>query len=1045
MRKTAFSSILSLLLAVLLIGLFTTNLHASIQINPASYNFNTVPIGGFATWPVTISNIGTTQLIVSSITIAGSGYSMDPNAGSPPCGTAPTLAAGNSCSISVKIAPVATGNLFGTLTVASDDPVIPLATANFSAEAIAPPAPVSVSGTITYSGGKTGRIYISLQGMNGNNLGTSIIWPTENTYTIRGVPPGSYTVNAFMDYLNLGTWVQTSPDGSTPANVSTTNVTGADIALTDPSPTAPPAPTGVSGSAGDAAVIIDWEKPRNNNIESADSYDIYWGTSLPLDKTNAIGSRLNFPAGSDSPAVIDGLANGSILYFIVIPKSGGVEGTASPPFGPLTIGAPTGGRSVSGTINYSGPAATGALYVAIVDPSNKGAGKVFFTKIPTPTATQNFTVSGIQDGSYEIFSIIDMNNDKIFGSGDVMDSRFSFPKIKLSGADLTGIIINLSAANADTTITTMHMKQGITTPIESYTVEAEIQGQRKFPVKVTLTSAPASMNLTPPIDIAISKEGRRFNFWQWSPTRPTVSDLYQFSITYADGTTDTAVTASVSGVNDYFPTNPLVSISNVPTFSWSAPTPAPSGYYSYNIWVNSTTGNFFWNSNDLPDSSTSIVYGANGSMAPPLTIGTQYNWQVGTRDLNGNMAAVGNDFTPTAPGAPLLFWSNPADIVFGTPLSALQLNANSTIPGTFANSPDFATVPAAGTVVLSVIFTPTDITNYTTATASVTLNILAAQAALVVTGLPSTAIYGQSGIVAASTGGSGTGALTYSAAGSTACSIDPSTGAVTITSGTGSCSISATKGADSNYAATTSTAVSITISKAPQALTFGTPPTLVYGGGTATVSASSSVPGFTALFSSLTPSVCTVSGATLTATGSGTCTIAADQAGDANYAPASQVTQSITVNIATFTITAATLNTNGTISPVGNTTLNYLASQVYTITPDTGYVIADVRVNGLSVGTNPVQTINNIATGHTIEVVFGPDGIIDPANISGVLQLGDVLLALTAAMGDVTLSPAQIKQVDASPVLVGVPQPDGKIDLGDVVVMLRRLVKLEKW
>ena len=47
--------------------------------------------------------------------------------------------------------------------------------------------------------------------------------------------------------------------------------------------------------------------------------------------------------------------------------------------------------------------------------------------------------------------------------------------------------------------------------------------------------------------------------------------------------------------------------------------------------------------------------------------------------------------------------------------------------------------------------------------------------------------------------------------------------------------------------------------------------------------------------SSTTPGVCTLSGNTVTGVATGTCVIAANQAGDANYNPAPQVTQSIPV------------------------------------------------------------------------------------------------------------------------------------------------------
>jgi hypothetical protein len=151
-----------------------------------------------------------------------------------------------------------------------------------------------------------------------------------------------------------------------------------------------------------------------------------------------------------------------------------------------------------------------------------------------------------------------------------------------------------------------------------------------------------------------------------------------------------------------------------------------------------------------------------------------------------------------------------------------------------------------------------------------------------------------------------------------------------------------------------------------------------------------------------------------------------------------------TFAVDTFTITA-TANSGGTISPAGATALNYGASQSYTITPDAGYVLIDVRVDQVSVGKQGGYTFNNLTSGHTIEAIFGADGVVDPSNTTGVPQLGDALIVLTAALGDATLTPAQIKKVDTTPISNGVPQPDGKVDLLDVLMILRRIVGLEKW
>src|SRR5207245_3535713 len=66
-------------------------------------------------------------------------------------------------------------------------------------------------------------------------------------------------------------------------------------------------------------------------------------------------------------------------------------------------------------------------------------------------------------------------------------------------------------------------------------------------------------------------------------------------------------------------------------------------------------------------------------------------------------------------------WSTPAAITFGTPLSATQLNATASVPGTFVYAPAAGTVLNAGPAqVVSVTFTPTDADNFKKATGTVT-------------------------------------------------------------------------------------------------------------------------------------------------------------------------------------------------------------------------------------------------------------------------------------------------------------------------------------
>ncbi|MEM8670512.1 MAG: choice-of-anchor Q domain-containing protein [Planctomycetota bacterium] len=72
---------------------------------------------------------------------------------------------------------------------------------------------------------------------------------------------------------------------------------------------------------------------------------------------------------------------------------------------------------------------------------------------------------------------------------------------------------------------------------------------------------------------------------------------------------------------------------------------------------------------------------------------------------------------------PVITWENPDDIVFGTALSDLQLNAVSNVLGSFAYDPNFGVVLNAGQQQLSAVFTPDDTQNYNTATANVILQV----------------------------------------------------------------------------------------------------------------------------------------------------------------------------------------------------------------------------------------------------------------------------------------------------------------------------------
>lgn len=72
---------------------------------------------------------------------------------------------------------------------------------------------------------------------------------------------------------------------------------------------------------------------------------------------------------------------------------------------------------------------------------------------------------------------------------------------------------------------------------------------------------------------------------------------------------------------------------------------------------------------------------------------------------------------------------------------------------------------------------------------------------------------------------------------------------------------------------------------------------------------------------------------------------------------------------ATYTITAST-GTGGSISPADSVTVNRGADSTFTISPDSCYVVADVLIDGTSVGPVTSYTFTNVQTSHTIAASF---------------------------------------------------------------------------
>jgi len=119
------------------------------------------------------------------------------------------------------------------------------------------------------------------------------------------------------------------------------------------------------------------------------------------------------------------------------------------------------------------------------------------------------------------------------------------------------------------------------------------------------------------------------------------------------------------------------------------------------------------------------------------------------------------------------------------------------------------------------------------------------------------------------------------------------------------------------------------------------------------------------------------------------------------------ITASFAVNI--YTITASVGN-GGQISPSGATQVSSGSSQVYTITASGGYHIADVLVDGSSVGPVSSYTFTNVTANHTISATFafntytitasaGSGGQISPSGTTQVSAGNSQAYTITANAG----------------------------------------------
>ena len=342
---------------------------------------------------------------------------------------------------------------------------------------------------------------------------------------------------------------------------------------------------------------------------------------------------------------------------------------------------------------------------------------------------------------------------------------------------------------------------------------------------------------------------------------------------------------------------------------------------------------------------------------------------------------------------------------YGQTLADVKLsNPEGNLDGTWSwmNSSESVGDASTATKTFQAKFTPTDTDNYNMVE-NIELEVLvnkADQAALTIQGADSV-VYGQA-LTLTTTGGSGMGAVTYridTAYSTGEATIDPNTGVLTPVK-VGSVSVIATKAGDNDYNDVTSSPLVLMIKPATPT---GEPKyTKITTSGKTLKDAA-----LTTNCSTLNPNDGKLEwvddkGSVLP----DSTRVEANTTYKWRFTPTDTNYTTLTGEIELYRKSSsggggwyysyytikATAGSGGSISPSGNVSVREGGDQTFTITPNKGYAVANVKIDGKRIGAVKSYTFENVRRTHTIEVIFVKGSASASTGDSSNLPLWSALL-----------------------------------------------------
>ncbi len=644
---------------------------------------------------------------------------------SPAAGT--VLPVGNDQTLSVSFAPTDTTD-YTSASASATINVVPPSTSptltglNFGATVDS--TPVLMNGTL-YFAANDGTHGTQLWQSNGTSAGTSML--TDINVKNGGLDPTDLTTvgNTLYFVANDGThgtqlwksdgtvsgttYVTSSNDGDAnfgiyPSYLTNVNgtlyFTGLDLdkgfqVFTSNGTAAGTAPVTNINSAG----MTPNQYTPVGNLLYFQAYDPTDGYQLwDLNTTNNAVSMLTSggPAGvGRSPQYLTSI--GSTVYFSAYDATKGFQlWDYNPGTGVLTL--TSGGAAYAGIEPQYLTNVNGTLFFSANDGTH---GSQLWTSNGTTAGTKEITTINASDGGLTPFNLTAMGSTLFFVGNDGTHGDQPWESEGTTASTTMVADINGTWGSNATNLTVMNGLVYFTaytalTGYQVYQSDGTSAGTVRDTNLDTGSSNVPSNFMVGGSDLYFTAPGA--SMWQWQPT-PTPT-----------------------------PTPTSTPTPTTPTITWPNPANITYGTALSSTQLDATAnvpGTFTY----TPAAGT-VLGAGNGQTLSALFVPTD------TKDYTDNTATATINVTQATP---TITWANPANIVYGTALSGTQLDASAAwmvggttgaVAGTFTYSPAAGTVlPVGNDQTLSVSFAPTDTTDYTSASASATINVVPASTA----------------------------------------------------------------------------------------------------------------------------------------------------------------------------------------------------------------------------------------------------------------------------------------------------------------------------